>query len=612
MGKYFPNPDQIGPMNEIENLLVSALEYERSGDTLKAESSLLQILSVDQRHTHALHKLGLLAFQQGKFALAIDFLNRAIDTAPGNPSLFYDRGVVFQAQGEYGVAIKNYDLALFLEPGNARVYSNRGTALEALGEAYLAIDNFVRAICYDPTFENAWYNMGNSLKTLEKYSQAVWCYERAVSLNPLFWQSYTNQGLCLFALKQKTLLPKAVFCYEQAISCAPNVHIIYYNLANSLRACGLLEMATINYTKSLQIEPLFAQAYANRGLISKDLNLLEAAKEDYKKAISIEPELLEAKWNLAIVHLMQGELLLGWADYELRFMHEELKSSVGVKKFNALLWNGVEDLNGKTILIYTEQGIGDAIQFARYLPLLSKRGANILVQTSSALLEIFTTFSCVSKVFLHEHDPPMTGIDFYSPLLSLPRAFATTLRNLPAPLRPIIKEQYFDKWRKRVGSLFKLKVKARIGIVWSGNPLHTNDHNRSIALIKLLEYLPLGVQYITLQKQISAEDKITLQAYSNIENISQELVTLSDTAALCTMLDLIVSVDTSVAHLSATLDCPTALLIPFSPDWRWLTKRNDSPWYPSVQLFRQHQYGVWDAALEALRSYIIKTFFKDS
>ena len=588
-------------LDEVNSLILQAQVLHKKGDQDASELLYLNVLKLYPNHVEALQGLGLICFRTERYTQALQHLNQALDIAPDNASLFYDRAILFQTQGEYKVAIQNYNLTLFLDPYYTNAYLDRGLCFEALGEYDSAFKSYESALAVEPSFASAWYNKGNLLKTKGLFELAHHCYTVAIAINPDFWAAFTNNGLALYALKR---YEEARANYDRAIDISLQNALIYYNKGNTLRSLGNLDLASLCYDKAIEINPKFTEAYANRGLIKKDQNQLIQAIDDYTTALSQTPDLLEAQWNLSIAQLMLGEWQKGWEGYELRFKHSELRQSVGAREFECPLWNGTQSLKDKKILIYCEQGLGDAIQFCRYLPLLIDIGAQVIFEVKPALKELFNSFK--NSIEVIEENKYSSSFDYYSPLLSLAKAFQTNVNTVPPTFEIKIENAKLALWKERLNnrskSLSRANVKhKRVGIVWSGNPLHTNDHNRSLDLQQLIYHLPKDFEYYVLQKEISTQDQIALSLQSHIISFPGQLNNLTDTAALCLQLDLIISVDTSVAHLSATLGKPTWILLPYCPDWRWLMDVAESPWYPSVRLIRQRVRGDWSSALEQVK-----------
>ncbi len=303
-------------------------------------------------------------------------------------------------------------------------------------------------------------------------------------------------------------------------------------------------------------------------------------------------------WNKSLLLLLQGDFENGLPLYENRWGSEKVSQIAGKRFFDKPTWLGVEALQGKTILLYGEQGLGDFIHFCRYAKLVADFGAKVVLEAPESLAGLVENLEGVSQVVVKGEELP--PFDYQCPLLSLPLAFQTNLDTIPNQRRYINLDNYPNKiieWKARLGSKLKLKV----GLVWSGNPDHKNDHNRSLLLQDMIPFLPNGFEFISLQKEVRALDKLTLDSNSHILSFAGHLNDFIDTAALIDNLDLVISVDTSVAHLSGALGKKTIILLPSMPDWRWLLDREDSPWYPSVKLYRQSTVNDWNSVLERVR-----------
>jgi len=328
------------------------------------------------------------------------------------------------------------------------------------------------------------------------------------------------------------------------------------------------------------------------------LNRVEEAIASFKQAVSIKPDYAEARWNLSLAQLLDGNFEQGLLGYEWRWNSEELLKFIGVRKvFLQPLWLGEESLKDKAILLHAEQGFGDTIQFCRYAQLVAKLGAKVFLEVQPPLVQLLNSLEGVNQIIANGSELP--DFDYQCPLLSLPLAFKTTLENIPSPLGYIKNDkEKLIKWQAHLGE----KLKPRIGIVCSGSAAHKNDRNRSLTLSKLVEHLPSNYEYISLHKEVRDIDQQVLMDRSEIKHFGNILEDFSDTAALCGLMDLVISVDTSVAHLAAALGIPTWVLLPYNPDWRWLLDREDSPWYSSMKLYRQTKIDDWTSVFEKIKS----------
>ena len=329
----------------------------------------------------------------------------------------------------------------------------------------------------------------------------------------------------------------------------------------------------------------------------EELKRLEEALSSYDKAISLQPDYAEAYWNSAICYLLAGNFTDGWPRYEWRWQSESMSKTAGVRNFSQPLWLGAESIKDQTILLYAEQGLGDTIQFSRYVKLVVKLGAKVILEVQPSLVKLLSDLEGISQIIVKGDKLP--HFDCQCPLLSLPLAFKTEIKTIPSASQNIYSDiEKVAKWQAILGE----KTKPRVGIVWSGSATHKNNHQRSLTLSKLITYLPSDYEYVSLQKEISDVDKEVLTKHIEIKHFGGDLKNFADTAALCELTDIVISIDTSVAHLAGTLGKTTWILLPYSPDWRWLLDRNDSPWYTSVKLYRQEKINDWDGVLVNIQS----------
>jgi len=331
----------------------------------------------------------------------------------------------------------------------------------------------------------------------------------------------------------------------------------------------------------------------------RDLKQFDAAVTSFDKAIDLKPDFAEAYWNKSLTLLLTGDFDQGWRLYEWRWEREFPTSPI--RNFQQPLWLGNETLAGKTILLHAEQGLGDTIQFSRYASLVADLGAHVIMEVAKPLLGLFAGLAGVSRLIAK--GSPLPVFDYHCPLLSLPLAFKTELGSIPFPQQYLhVDASRLEQWSQTLGE----KTRPRVGLVWSGSTTLINDHNRSIPLSLLIPQLPPDYQYVSLQKEVRDNDRPILQASTDILHFGDELSDFSDTAALCELMDVVISVDTSVAHLSGALGRPTWVLLPFVPEWRWLLDRDDSPWYASMKLYRQNTAGDWDSVFARVRADLPK------
>jgi len=443
---------------------------------------------------------------------------------------------------------------------------------------------------HKPNHFDALQLLGILYGQINKKDKAIKLLELALQIKPDDAATLNNYGVILTEVNRTN---DSYEVLDKATNIKPDYAEAYSNKGNTLKLLEKYDDAVKAYSKAIQLKPNYAEAYNNRGVIYKELSQMNLALKDLKKAISLKPDYPEANSTMGVTLLLTGNFSKGWEQYEWRW--KDLSDPSVIRSFKQPLWDGKKSLKGKSILLYSEQGLGDTIQFSRYILLIKALGAKVILETHMELLNIVGSIDSNITVILMGQTLP--HFDFQCPLLSLPLKFGTGLKNIPSPNRYIwADKRIVPKWKKKIGS----QKKPLIGLAWEGNPLHKNDYNRSILLAELIPHLPKKYEYIGLQKDIRESNLKTLKRSSMIDNLIDNNVSMDDTAAIIENLDIVISVDTSVAHLSASMGKPTWILLPFVPDWRWLLNRNDSPWYKSVKLFRQEKRGNWELVFKDL------------
>lgn len=443
---------------------------------------------------------------------------------------------------------------------------------------------------HKPNHFDALQLLGILYGQINKKDKAIKLLELALQIKPDDAVTLNNYGVILTEVNRTN---DSYEVLDKATNIKPDYAEAYSNKGNTLKLLEKYDDAVKAYSKAIQLKPNYAEAYNNRGVIYKELSQMNLALKDLKKAISLKPDYPEANSTMGVTLLLTGNFSKGWEQYEWRW--KDLSDPSVIRSFKQPLWDGKKSLKDKSILLYSEQGLGDTIQFSRYILLIKALGAKVILETHKELLNIVGSIDSNITVILMGQTLP--HFDFQCPLLSLPLKFGTGLKNIPSPNRYICADKRIvPKWKKKIGS----QKKPLVGLAWEGNPLHKNDYNRSILLAELIPHLPKKYEYIGLQKDIRESNLKTLKRSSMIDNLIDKNVSMDDTAAIIENLDIVISVDTSVAHLSASMGKPTWILLPFVPDWRWLLNRNDSPWYKSVKLFRQEKRGNWELVFKDL------------
>jgi tetratricopeptide (TPR) repeat protein len=484
------------------------------------------------------------------------------------------------------------------EPLDHRLH--RARALHRQGETRQAQALYEEILKTQPKQVEALNGLGTIAAQTRDMKKALILFSKAAAADPHHAGSCVNRAL---ALQELDALDAALESLDQAIALQPDYAEAYFSRGNVLKELNRLEEALASYDAAIAINEGYAEAYTNRGVVLNNLKRLDAALADFNRAIGLHPHSAKAHCNRSFTALLRGDFANGWIDYEWRWKLETAAVGPASAEFARRLWLGSEDLAGKTILIYSEQGFGDTIQFCRYVGMVARLGVTVVLAVQKPLMTLLAGLPGVSRLI--DRDARLPEFDYQCPLLSLPLAFGTDIDTIPRSSRYLCADPAkVARWRSRLGE----RGARRIGLVWSRGEARKNDRNRSTSLTDLLALLPAEFQYVSLQKALCEQDKKALRSNPRVLSFAQELKDFSDTAALCECMDLVISIDTSVAHLSAALGMHTWILLPFDPGWRWLLNRNDSPWYPTVALFRQDRPGDWTSAFEQIEAALAQAF----
>ena len=543
--------------------LDAAVVLHRQGRLIEAERIYASILIDNPRHFEALHLFGLARHQQGETVQALRLIGAALRVRPNSPDALSNLGLVLGALKRHEDALASFDGALALDHRHADALNNRGLTLAAIGRGGEAMASFDEALAVDPNHLQALHNRANALRGLKRHQAALADYDRLLAIQPDDIDALNNRG-------------------------------------GSLAALGRLAEALDAYGRALALDPNRPECLINKGHVLADLHEFESALAAYAEAATREGKRAEANWCASLVRLRLGEFERGWPGYEWRWQQAGWETQR--RDFAVPLWLGEQSLEGRTILLHAEQGYGDTIQFVRYARQVADLGATVVLEVQPALKPLFSDFPGVADVYGRGETLPL--FQWHCPLMSLPLAFGTSLDTIPCSI-PYLQAPAarLRKWRERLGAPEAL----RVGIVWSGSPLHKNDHNRSVDLGRLIAPLSAStVELVSLQREPSQADAAVLASHANILQVGQELHDFADTAAVVSLLDVVISVDTSVVHLAGALGKPAWVLLPFLPDFRWLLNREDSPWYPTARLLRQPRPGDWESVLARVRGQLLE------
>jgi tetratricopeptide (TPR) repeat protein len=463
----------------------------------------------------------------------------------------------------------------------------RALALQQQGDLARAQFLYEKILKAEPRHFIALNRLGVIAAQRNDPRKALYLFEKAIDVEPHSAVAHGNRGLALHRLRQ---LDAALASYEKALAIDFDRADTLMNRANVLKDLQQWDAAMASYNRAIALNPDYAEALSNSAYVLKEQRRLDEALARYDRAIALNPEYVSAHLNRGLTLLSVGDFEHGWADYEWR---RRLEPDT---RFPQPYWLGGESIAGKTVLLQSEQGLGDTLQFCRYSKLVSDLDSRVILHVQKPLVTLLERLPGVSQVIANGHTPPK--FDYRCSLMSLPLAFKTRLDTIPFSAGYLRSDSAsVARWRSRLGE----RTKPLIGLAWSGSKTHYNDRNRSIPLADLVQWLPADFQYVTLQTDIRDPDKQTLKLNPQILDFSAEQADFIDSAALCECMDLVISIDTSIAHLGGALGMETWLLLPYNADWRWLLDRRDSPWYSNTKLYRQSEMGDWNGVFAQLK-----------
>lgn len=635
-----------------------ALALHQHGDVDGAEAAYRAILAAYPRHFESLLFLGHLLLDKGQYGDGFDLVRRALAIDAGHPVAHFDYGRGALELGRHEEALAAFERAIRLLPDYAEAYNNRGIAQQRLGRHEEALASFERALALRADDAGTWNNRGISLQALGRYEEALAAFERAMALGsagcivlnnrgisllklgrhdealaafdkaidevPEYFEAHLNRGVALAAGERHSdallafgralqlrddsaalcnsrgisLLDlgrdaEAVASFDRAIALDPNHFEAWNNRGLALMHLGQRNEALASFDRVIGAQAGDFNTRNNRGIVLNDLNRHDDALDSYRQALALRPEDAVTHLNYALCLLRSGDYVQGGREFEWRWQTAQYASAY--RQFEQPLWLGDAPLHGKTILLHAEQGLGDTLQFARYAKRLALLGAKVAMEVQPALQPLLATLD--GDVQVVARGEPLPPFDYHCPLLSLILACQTTVDTIPAEVPYLASDAgRRAKWRARLGDTGRL----RVGLAWAGSPGFANDRHRSLALASLEPLFGLPIQFVSLQKELRDGDRPMLDAHPGVLHFGEDLQDFADTAALVDLMDVVVSVDTAVAHLAGALGKSLCLLLPANSDWRWLLDRSDTPWYPTARLFRQKRLGDWPAVVAEL------------
>ncbi len=593
------------PKNLIANQILGILLLQK-GFFEESVSCFDKALKIDDKQVKVWSNRSLALSGLKKFKEAHDSVDRAITLDNQFAESWYNKATIYIKQEQLEKAIENLDRFIQLKPEHHLAIFLKSDLLRKLEKFDLAILACKRVIELKPDYVNALINLGQLLSDQEQYEEALIYFKRALEIEPQFPAIYNNIGV---ALERMGKFLDAHDYFSKAIAINPKFTEAVLNCGVALEKLSRLEEAIKYYDQILAADNKNAAAYFNRATCLERLQKLDESIADYSKVIELEPKKeKDALWNRALVMLCKGDYEFGWREYENRIKLDYAQSFYDTERLKAFNWNGdPRVLPGKKLLVRAEQGLGDTLQFCRYVKLLSAMGAKVTLRVQKPLMNVLQGLEGLEN--LNSDTDPYPEFDYYCNLMSLPLLLKTTVETIPNEIPYLKADQNKVKaWADRLGP----KVSKRVGLVWSGGfrpdrpDLWLLNRRRNVELIQLIGLKTEGIEFHSLQKGELPEAELVVQHLQNwdgpkIINHADQLTDFTETAALLQNLDLLISVDTSTPHLAGALGKPVWLMNRFDTCWRWFLHRSDSPWYPTFRIFRQKRYDDWTPVVEEVK-----------
>jgi tetratricopeptide (TPR) repeat protein len=539
----------------IQHAFELAVQHHEAGRTGEAEPLYRAVLAKDPQHVDALYCLGVIAHHTGRRDEAIDLMSRVVS----------------------------------LDADYAEAHNNLGILLKERGQWDQAIAAFERAVAAVPDYAEAYQNLCVTLRTRGRLDEAIATCRAWLAVSPGSVDAYNFLGI---AMREVGRPDEAIAAYRQVAALSPQVPVAHNNLGVVLKDNGYFDEAIAAYRAAIALRPDYTEAYSNLGNVLRNVRRLDEAVSAHRQAIALGPDAALAHFNLGITLLAQGNFKDGWAEYEWRLRD----AAYPQRNFHQPRWNG-EALDGRTLLIHAETGFGDSIQFIRYLPLAAGRGGNVIVECQPELRRVFQSIPAQFQIITRGQ--PLPAFDLHCPLFSLPFVFKTTLESIPRDVPYLFADSdSLVSWRDR---LALPTTGLKIALNWAGNPAFRGDRLRSLSLDVLAPLANVcGVTFYSIQKGGAHRQVDNPPAGLRLIDLSPQINDFADTAAVISLADLVITTDTSVAHLAGALGRPVWIMLQYVADWRWLLDRQDSPWYPSMRLFRQPGKGDWSSVIDCV------------
>jgi len=567
-----------------EELFQAAIDHHQAGRLREAEGIYRQLLLAQPGDADVLQLLGVAVFHQGNLPEALELLDRAVGIDPEAPDYHCNRGMILSVMGRPEEAAAELRRALELKSDYVEAHYQLAHAEGALGRNDLAIAAYERTLALRPDFAEASNDLGVLLATRGESGAAIAAFQRAVALRPDYLEGWRNMAK---ALREARREEEELAARRRVVELKPESEEAFTELAVTLTSMGRLEEALEASEKAAELSPDSAERWSNLGTAYHRLGRLDEAFAAQRRALEMNPQLAQAHLNLSLLYLLSGDFDRGWSEYEWRW--RMIHTIVPEPRFSQTMWDG-RNLEGRRILLHPEGGYGDTIQFVRYAPLVAARGGQVVLGCAEELFRLLQTVDGVAELAVTGAEIPK--FEVHCPLLSLPRALKTT--DHPPAEAPYIHADpaLAKRWAM---ALEGISAGLKIGLVWAGRPEYFNDRNRSIPLARFERLAAVsGAWFCSLQKGKAGEQIGALAGSWRPTDWTGELRDFADTAALISGLDLIISVDTAMAHLAGAMGKPVWVFLPYVPDWRWRMTGERTVWYPTMRLFRQARAGDWE------------------
>ena len=578
--------------------LLGSIHLSKKNENI-ALINLKKALSINSNDADLCRNVAHCCYRARDNLAAIYYFDLALISNVDDAAACAGRAAALSQLDRYEEALASYDRAIAIEPHFSEAHSNRGTALAHLHRHEEAVLSYDCAIAIDPGYAEAFSNRGVSLGRLNRHEEAILSYDRAVAIKPSYFEAHRNCGLALTKLHRHE---EAVACYDRAIALNPAYAEAHSDRGNGLGKLNRHAEALLCYDHAIALKPGFAEAHSDRGAALAKFRRHVEAITSYDHAIALKPDLTEPYWNKSLSLLAMGHYESGWKLYEWR------------KKRNVSPWVSVlesidsAEMVGKRVIIHWEQGIGDTIQFCRYVPMVAKIAYSVLFVVPDILIRLLS--GLFPGVVIVGQVASCDQFDMHCFLMSLPLAFGTSVQSIPAEVSYIrAPRDASDAISQRLGP----RIRPRVGLVWNGGfrpgqpEMSSINQRRNMDFSVIAGLNTKGIDFYSLQKGEPAESEVFdgLSKFwkgDNFFNLTGDIADFADTAALIDNLDMVISVDTSTAHLAAAMGKPVWILNRFDACWRWLLDRTESPWYPSVRLFHQSEPGGWDQVIVEVRA----------